>query len=525
MPPPPNALLARARGLLPHRAGLGRLVLPLLVTLAYTLCVVFMEKIKVGRGFGWDGAAYGKWVKDFASVLNDGVHSYYVQRLFPSSVIHVALRALEVPRKNPQIIHAFEVANVLLVALSAFSYDAVARRLRVSDNTRWLGAIGLFINFSLLKYSAFYPVLTDVWAFALGALQLQLYLSRRVYWLAAVTAVGGFTWPTLLPVGACLLLFSAAPQHREQAPAPAPAHLNDVAAGLVTAALWWACYSQMRPGYTLENSTGVVDERLVLLSALVAGAYIFWSVRQLLNDRQLYQPRAYLQALSLRSVLLTAAVYAGVLLLRARLTRSDSLLGLSSTLNELVFSTLKEPGLFALAHVLVWGPLLLIVMLRWQQVVAAIHRAGIAATFVALCGVLLSLHSESRKLCNLAPFFYCLALPCLDRLAPSRKALLAFGAVSLAYSRVWVTFDGRMQRPLSSFPAQELFMVVGPWMTPRMYALQGAIVLATGLAVFFWVRARQATAARSGAAGAGARGPGAEQEHAAAGLAQPPLAE
>ncbi|MEY4549424.1 MAG: hypothetical protein RL685_5619 [Pseudomonadota bacterium] len=481
-----------------HLRGLPLPVLPIVVLLAYVAAVLYSEKIKVGGGLGWDGVVYGRWVYDLELALKNGINNYYIQRIFPSALLHFALRALDLPRTNPQIIQAFEVGNVLVVAASAFSYDVIARHLRVSDRARWLGAIAVFGNFALLKYSAFYPVLTDVWAFALGTLQVQLFLTRRVYWLSVVTVVGAFTWPTLLPLGACLLLFSAAPQRREHAPAPAPAHLNDVIAGLLVAAWLWQCYSRMRPGYTLDNGTGVIDERFLALSVLVAGAYTFWSVRQLLDDRQLFQPLAYLRSLSLRSVLLTIAVFATVALTRSQLTKSNANAGLEATLNELVFSTLKEPGLFALAHALVWGPILLIVMLRWRRVVAAIHDAGIGATLVALIGVLLSLHSESRKLANLVPFFYCLALPCLDRLALSRKALLALCVASIGFSRVWVEFDPRMRSPLHRFPSQELYMVIGPWMTPRTYAVQGAIVLVVGLVLFWWLRTTDSAEAPAG---------------------------
>jgi hypothetical protein len=469
-------------------------VLPLLVTLAYVLSVVLTEKIQIHSGLGWDGSDYGAWAADFPAALQRGFDAYYAQRVLPSALVYVALGALGLARTTPQIIVAFEVANVVLVALSAFSYDSVARSLRASVESRWWGAVGLFASFAILKYSAFYPVLTDVWAFAFGMLQLQFFWKRQLFALAGITLLGSFAWPTLLPVGACLCLLHQ-PSAEAAEPRPAPAHLNDVLAGLISASWVWVCLPKAREGFSLDLGTGTIDLTVVRLSLLVSTAFLFWGARQLLDQRCLFEIRAYRQASSWYGASCAAAVALIAVFARAHITSRPAKFGLQSNIDQAVFSALKEPGIFALSHVLFWGPWVLIVLFSWRHCVAALHRAGLGLTLVALFGVVLSLNGESRKLANFAPLFCLSALPHLDRLGLHKRQVIGFGVAALLFSRVWLEFDGRMPGKLFAFPSQLLFMVIGPWMTPTNYAAQLALVAAGAIPLFFWLRQRAAARA------------------------------
>ncbi|MEO8183787.1 MAG: hypothetical protein ABI895_33600 [Deltaproteobacteria bacterium] len=477
------------------RTTVSGLLLPTAIGLAYALAVLFREQIKVGGGLGWDGILYGKWARDFPAVLRDGVDAYYAQRVLPSGVAYAGLRLLDLKATNPAIIKAFEIANVVLVSLSAWSYDVTARRLAISARSRWVGAIGLFGSFAILKFSVFDPVLTDVWAFAFGMFQLQFCLTGRPLCLALVTALGAFAWPTLLPVGCCLLFFPVfhptpgSSAVTAQPPAPragldapisgrAPARLNEAVAWLLVAVWIWLCWPMARDGHSLGNSTGWIELNVVAVSVAVSAAYLFVGTRALLDDRRWFDLRWQLRAAWSPRAALAIVLFVGITLLRMRITSRASLYGLDSNIEMTVFSAIKEPAIFALAHVLYWGPLLVLMLLGWRRVVATIQRSGPGVTLVALMALLLSLNGESRKLGNFAPLFYVFALPLLDELRMSARKAWLLVLLSLSFSRVWITFDGKMKGDLAQFPGQMLYMVMGPWMNPSMYVLQGTLVLA-----------------------------------------------
>src|SRR5262249_2247085 len=145
---------------------------------------------------------------------------YYVQRVLPSAVLHHVLRLLAIPPTKPVIVWSFGLLNAALLALTAYIWCRVADQLGVGGRGRWLGFVGLFVNYAVLKMAAYYPVLTDIPAFAVGMLMLSCYLGRRHLALAAVTALGSFVWPTLFYQGALFLLF---PRDRADAEGCRPA--------------------------------------------------------------------------------------------------------------------------------------------------------------------------------------------------------------------------------------------------------------------------------------------------------------
>src|SRR5262249_23661423 len=125
--------------------------------------------------------------------------------------------------------------DVALIALVAWFWCRIARRLEVSERGKWLGFIALFVNYVVLKHTVYCPVTTDVAAYALGAARLWCYLGGRTGALSPVLLAGAFTWPVALPVGALLLLFPRAPGGQRDA-APVRPHWNLLAAALLAAA-------------------------------------------------------------------------------------------------------------------------------------------------------------------------------------------------------------------------------------------------------------------------------------------------
>jgi len=73
---------------------------------------------------------------------------------------------------------------IILLTLLAYVWCLIARELDIGMRGKWLGFVALFVNFAVLKQAGYYPVLTDVPAYALGALTLLFYLKRSTIGLA-----------------------------------------------------------------------------------------------------------------------------------------------------------------------------------------------------------------------------------------------------------------------------------------------------------------------------------------------------
>jgi hypothetical protein len=472
-------------------AGFARessLALALAVAVGYALAVWLGEKILVNGGLGHDGRQYGRWAADFyGSVVKHGVSAYYIQRVLPSAVVHAGLRLVGAAPTTRNIIAGFEIANCVLVWLAAWSFSATVKQLGVSPVTRWLGALCLFGSFGILKWSAYYPVITDVWAMALGTFQLQCYLRRRPFALAAVTVLGAFAWPTLLLVGSCLLLCCGVERRAGPPSEAVPAHLHDVGAALATLAWGFACWSMLDRHYDPHIGTGPIFLPVVRLSWLVSAAFLFWGLRTLLRDRRVFDVRLILRGLLTVPGALAVALFVGLTLLRPHLSSGAHGLSVADHVDVTAFTALKAPGIFLLAHVLFFGPIVLVVCLRWSDLVRVLHGAGLGPTLIALLAVLFALNSESRKLFNFAPMVLPFVAVLLDRLQPPRRELAVFAIVSLLSSKVWLTLDGRLRGPASDFPSQTLYLSVGPWMSLTMYALQLVVVAVVAVWIARWL--------------------------------------
>lgn len=446
------------------------------VVATYGLAVYFQEKIQACGGFGHDGCTYGAWAMDFAAhVMTRNLNDYQAQRVFPAAAMHLAMRLFGVTRTVTNVIVAFEVANALLVFLCALSFCASATRLHLTRSTRWLGAACLFGSFAIIKWSAYYPVLTDVWAFAFGAFQLQFYLSRQRIALLVSAILGGFTWPTLMLVGSCLLFFVGVDRHASTTRRAARLHQNDIFAVIIPG----VCLFAFGP------PVGRLAAPLARLSVLVAAAFMFWGLRIILDDRRLFDPRPYLRGLFTVSGVLAVMALVGVTLLRKSwLANSAEAMDWRYFVEDNVKNSTRLPGVFALAHTLFFGPLFMLTCMQWQRCARIIQRYGMGLVVISAFAIFAAWASESRKLINFVPMLAPFALKALDDLRPHPRRLIELAAISVFSSKLWLAMDGQLAGSVYEFPAQTLFMSAGPWMNVDMYVIQGTVALI----VAYWMR-------------------------------------
>jgi hypothetical protein len=140
------------------------------------------------------------------------------------------------------------------------------------------------------------------------------------------------------------------------------------------------------------------------------------------------------------------------------------------------------------AHAAFFGPITLLIMLRWRALVRFAGSLGTGAGLLVGLALLLAVDSESRHFLNLLPLLTLCAVATVDRGALRSWHVAVFGALSLVTSKVWLRIgEFAADGTYAEFPAQRMYMNLGPWMAPNMYLLQGAVAvvaLAVGAA---WV--------------------------------------
>lgn len=460
--------------------------------------ILFAERLTVNNGLGWDGVLYGKWAKDFYNtVVVPGIPGYYTQRFLPSAIVHYSMRLFRVPLDDWHVIHAFDVYNFLLLLLCSYVWGLTSDRLSLTNKSKWIGFFFLFLNYAILKNNFYHSVLTDTSAFTLGLLTFYFFLTDKPLGLLAVILVGGFVWPTVPVFGAILLVFPIS--KNALAKDAAPRSLRYLVIVLVFMFLVPAArLTDARLPERIALFPGIlrVDGPLVFLSIAGVAAYLSAGLFDVLNVRDLFDVKPMWKSVSWKRVAAVVPAFAVIFLLRHVLNNGE-IAGWPSSMSfaiHTVLSSLTEPLIFVVAHIVYFGPGIILLFIFSREVCEIAKGYGPGMILVLLAAFVLSINPQSRFLINVAPMVLILVVSAGQETFLKRTNVWFWLVLSLIYSKVWYRFntgpqldDGTMNS-LLNFPLQHYFMNSGPWMSHQMYLVQGGIILITGLVIYFYTR-------------------------------------
>ncbi len=502
----------------------------LLMLVVGMLNVIWGEKLAVNGGFGWDGALYAAWAKDFyTSIFVQKVPEYYVQRIVPSAIVHYALRLFSIPLSNHAVILGFELYNLALILISVWIWCLIADKLQISPRGKWLGILLLFVNYAMLKSNYYQPVLTDTSAFALGLALFYFFLTNRQVAFMLTFIMAAFTWPLLAYQGLLLYILPYRPVVRgpqsliEGLP---KSRINLVVAGLMCFMLSLAYivfFTHFDRVALKFGSISGIDRSPFRLGVSVLGAlaYLLFGIAIAVGAVSLFDVRAILKAIHVRRMAFGASVLLAATLVAQLLSNGEAgPLTMTSFAEYTVVVSVMKPLLFLVAHVVYFGPAVLLVLLFWKPFCRCVEEFGPGSKLLVFTSLLLSINPQSRFLLGVFPIFIVILIRVLDRLRLHPYEYMAFTLLSLFYSKVWYkmntapmafTYD---RRELLEFPLQHLFMNSGPWMSEAMYRVQGAVVAATALLLYVWLFRKEGRErlARARDADTGWRGEGPKME-------------
>ncbi|MEM8638742.1 MAG: hypothetical protein AAGG51_08025 [Cyanobacteria bacterium P01_G01_bin.54] len=470
------------------------------------------DKPDVSGGFAGDAGIYGDLAQDFYGRWAEGVNSFYLGRSLPSWLLHHVLHLFTPEPSYHQVLMAFGLLNVVAIALMGYVWCLVCRRLQITAAGAGLGFIGLFLNHHILKTSGQSPIRTEFCAYALSLLLFWVYLQRpgwgRRLGMLAVTIALTFTWPAGIYMCTLLWLFPGWPNHPEPSPesdpetsdlahhsvSPPPYKLHYILALLPTIAGF--IYMQaLLPGDLDYLGRGVPLERVGYLSIAIATSYLFVGLSELLRNARFYRwasGLSYLKSWQFWVKLLGLAVLFKLPGMLA--TDGGYPMVVGHVIYLVVLTSILQPGVFFIAHLVYYGPLLIFGLFFWRPVCQLLHRYGLGLSLWAALMFVFSLGSESRHIVNFYPVLVTLIVLATRSLRQAWKPwhYWVFGGLSLFTSKVWLTIGTRPGDVVSepqAFPAQFYFMNHGPWMSNLMYAIQAAISVVLIYAVYdLWIR-------------------------------------
>lgn len=457
-----------------------------LVALAGTVMVLWShvghEMIPVRGGIGYDGTVYSAVTRDPMGTLFGGILDVHrVQRVVPSLVVHAMLRPFGLQEDNAAIVLGFQAMNYALMAAAALVWWHVARRLNLSRPAGWVGFLALLVNYGLIKFQAYSPVMTDTFGFFLGLVVLACVVFKRPGLLPWVAVVGAFTWPTVTYSALGLYVFS-----RPGGPLRPNRWWGVAVAGIAAIAVpafavySFQCGSNICPSPLMYES--VVPE-LLPFSVVFLAIFIYLALRPV---AEVLTVPAVLRALDWRRLLV--AVVLMLLIARVQHDLADpSFRTVGRTLYNTALGGAAKPAGFLVAHSVYYGPAILLLVLTWRKAVREVRQFG--AGFVALLFgfLLIALTNEARILMNEWPMFALMAAIVVDKLEWRRFEASVFALLALVTSRVWFPVNhGPYIGDWRKYPDQYYGMSMGLKMTVFSYTLMGFGCLVTA-GVLYWL--------------------------------------
>jgi hypothetical protein len=461
------------------------------------------EVIAVMNGYGWDGFFYGSAAWGFDKLLAHPVlDPYLAQRVAPSGFIHYTMKALGLTMNQTTVLQAFKTWNVILLTASAFVWSLTARRLLLKPHAAWIGFCGLFASFFAMKYSLYYPPLTDVTAFFLCVLAVWLYVIRQHWWILAVALMGYFTFPTMLYIAALLFLF---PSIEKQIPAPNQIEqiqiLTRLGGTFVLVLLMIGGFVY----FVFITHTQFPGVEPILQATLYPSIFLVvaysglaaWFFLEGCSLQRAIQEMSNLTFL-VRSVAI-AAVWGLCTWLRTSFLQNPdpnilktTPMTLSLFLGGSFSLAVAKPLLAVVSNAVYFGPIVVLCVMFYRSAARAAWQIGIGFALVFIIAALMSaIMSESRQFVNLLPVVVTALALALNGRSVTLASVAGLAALGLMCSKVWMTLNvpdmdkWAFRGNLSTSPLQRYFMNYGPWMSMEWYLWQGAAMLVVAGILWF----------------------------------------
>lgn len=438
------------------------------ILMAGVLLSLTSERIFAGGGLGYDGCSYGAIITRYDDIRSGilQLNSALYFRMVPALAIRGVMLVLGVPLTIPNAIIAFEVFNIALLTLAAWLFGSCCDRVGVSKEAKILGFIGVFINYFVLKYTFYYPVLLDTAAMSLSVLLAWLYLSRHSWWLLPA-GIGAFFVGPNIGLEAFLLFLLPAGKTVGKSPF-VPRFVAAALALLATGGCWW-----------LLKVSEPHDPMAVLMTLGTVAGTVYCLTRA----------AGFIPATLLRrDMLMRLGFVVGMILFMSILPRlvpglaSFDWVALFFRYARLVLiNNVHRTGEFLVAHTLYFGPIILLAVCLFAPVCRAARKFGGGWLLVLAFGTLQAFNPLSRQMVGILPFVVlplCVVL-CDRPLSP--LFVLGMGITSLGCSKVWQHINTGADFSLPMDKQTDVWgrylESTGYWMYEMDYRRQGIIVL------------------------------------------------
>lgn len=437
----------------------------LLLTALFLVLTFYGEKIQINDGLGYDGTEYARIAGNFQELfLKREITPYRLFRVFPSAAVHYGIKLLRFPLSNANILRGFEIYHFIMLLISLFIWSRISDAIGLSEKNRWFSHVLLFGSFAVLKMNFYYPVLTDTTAFTLGLALLYFYITENTAGILIMLFVSFFTWPVAALNAVILFVF---PKRLSVARAPAKSAAKTIAA--LACVLYVVFFSYFH--FFSEYSGGIaISMKLLPLSILCILIYIYMIVYFLLKNISISRVFLSENYLFIKRAAIIFVLFAALKSVHAffSLPHSDGNAVYSIILYRIFVTPAIRPAVFLLAHVIYFGPAVIIATVFFDKIAKIAQGYGIGLITLLIANLSFAIFAESRSGINIVPFVVFVVVLFLKDIKWDNKAYLFFTVISLILSKAWLK--------LNTNP--DFYKMNFGYLIPRQwYIIQGVFVI------------------------------------------------
>ncbi len=445
----------------------------ILFLLLSTLIVLgwFGERIPSHDQTGWDGYHYAHYVIDLPQQLVNGeIDSYHFYRLMPCFIVYLLLKLFHYDPNSVNVVHAFLALNTLLILLSALYYFVLCKHFKIKIQAEIIGFCGLFFNFAILKNSFYYPVLTDVFAFAFGFFVVGEFMRKR--WLTIFFAfiLGTFSYP-LFFITSFVLLIKSKSSVVETMMLKIFSYAKWVIPIIIS--LVFIIYLTIGKQLITPNYYFELDKVWLIGGFPLVLFYLY----KIFDIKISFQENIFNKNSELKTIigiLVFVATYFLLNYLIKSFTIPENDFTPSTFLWIIFQQAIAKPFSFLVSHFIYFGPIILLMIFYYKKIILEASEFGWQFLVYIFIYLLLGIGSESRQFMNAWPAFVLLLVMAINKIIFNKNLVTAFVIISLFQSHFWL----QINRPkiyesyiYDKFPEQFFFMHHGPFASDVSYII------------------------------------------------------
>ncbi|MFY9308876.1 MAG: hypothetical protein WAQ28_07485 [Bacteroidia bacterium] len=466
---------------------------PLLI-LYYGIAYVFIGEVYyLNEGFSMDGIVFSSFVSIDNFQRSYFFDTYYVHRIFPSLVVGIFFKIFSISITNANIVTGFQVLNAVSIALTCYYIKRILILLKVSFKNQLMAMLLFVLSFSVIKIPYFLPALTDTVAIVLSTAMLFFYLKKNTTGLVVCTILACFTWQMLFYQGIILIAipFMVLPYSKFK---PATKIAIQSASALI--ALIVCLYEIIVVKAEIQVELVAKINRTLLPLSIGGVVILLYFFSGIVLNSSLFNIRLFFQKLKLKNIIVAAlTIVLTTYIVYVLHPAPNKFYPMSNMLTGTVASALIWPLHMLVSHISYWGIVVILLIFFWNDFSKFISQMGWGLVFAfGLNLFTFGIICETRCLANLLPWIIIFLAKAINKHSFSNAFYITIACLSIFASKIWYPLNPSKkykyfmqldENGSMGFPDQKLWMHVGPWMSEKMYLIQGAGIILIIILLFF----------------------------------------